>query len=84
MNGITRRKVIEICRADAIPVHERNYSLLEAYGAEEAFLTGTFGAQTPVFEIDGRAIGQRRAGPVFQRIRSLYRDLVERDCGPAG
>jgi branched-chain amino acid aminotransferase len=79
MNGITRQKVIDVCRANHIPVFERNYSLVDAYGAEEAFLTGTFGAQTPVFDIDGRAIGGRTAGPVFLRIRQLYKDLIRQE-----
>lgn len=79
MNGITRAKVIEICRDAGIPVFERNYSLVDTYGADEAFLTGTFGAQVPVFEIDGRAIGGRRAGPVFGRIRQLYREMIARE-----
>jgi len=57
MNGITRQKVIDLCRANEIPVFERNYSLVDTYSADEAFLTGTFGAQTPVVEIDGRQIG---------------------------
>ena len=81
LNGITRAKVIEVCRDAAIPVFERNYSLLEAYGAEEAFTTGTFGAQTPVVEIDGRTIGEGAPGPIFHRIRALYAELVRRDCG---
>ncbi|MEM7177847.1 MAG: aminotransferase class IV [Pseudomonadota bacterium] len=81
MNGITRGHVISLCRENGIPLREKNYSLLEAYGADEAFLTGTFGAQTPVFEIDGRRIGAAEPGPVFTRIRSLYKDLITRDCG---
>ena len=76
MNGITRQKVIDVCRADGIPVFERNYSLVDTYGADEAFLTGTFGAQTPVSEIDGRPIGSGVMGPVTSRIRALYKDLV--------
>ena len=76
MNGITRQKVINICRALGIPVFERNYSLVDTYGADEAFLTGTFGAQTPVFEIDGRQIGSGAPGPVFSRIRSAYKALI--------
>ena len=80
MNGVTRRKVIELCRQDGIPIHERNYSLVDAYAADEAFLTGTFGAQTPVAAIDGKAIGADGGkGPLFHRIRSLYRDLVAAD-----
>ncbi|MEM1160767.1 MAG: aminotransferase class IV [Pseudomonadota bacterium] len=76
MNGITRQKVIDVCRANGIPIRERNYSLVDTYGADEAFLTGTFGAQTPVFEIDGRVIGGAKPGPVFLRIRQLYKDLI--------
>lgn len=80
MNGVTRQKVIDLCRENGIPVREKNYSLYEAYGAEEAFLTGTFGAQTPVAEIDGKPIGDHRgAGPMTLRIRGLYKDLVARN-----
>lgn len=75
MNGVTRQKVIEVCRADGIPVFEKNFSLYEAYGAEEAFLTGTFGAQTPVADIDGKKIGDGTA-PVTARIRDLYKQLI--------
>ncbi|MBO9463819.1 D-amino acid aminotransferase [Tropicibacter sp. R15_0] len=76
MNGITRQKVIDLCRTNDIPVFERNYSLVDTYGADEAFLTGTFGAQTPVSEIDGRQIGNGEAGPVTLRLRALYKELV--------
>ena len=80
MKGITRQKVIDLCRANDIPVFERNYSLVDTYSADEVFLTGTFGAQTPVFEIDGRVIGGAKAGPVFHKIRKLYKDLILQDA----
>ena len=76
MNGITRQKVIDLCRQNAIPVFERNFSLVDTYAADEAFLTGTFGAQTPVGSIDGRTIGSGDIGPMTQRIRALYKTLV--------
>ena len=75
MNGVTRQKVIDLCRAEGIPVFEKNYSLYEAYSADEAFLTGTFGAQTPVASIDGKPIGDG-ARPVTTRIRDAYKALV--------
>ncbi|MDX8353127.1 D-amino acid aminotransferase [Cognatiyoonia sp. IB215182] len=78
MNGITRQKVIDLCRANDIPVFERNFSLVDTYSADEAFLTGTFGAQTPVGSIDGRAIGTGQLGPMTARLRDLYKDLVAR------
>ena len=76
MNGITRAKVIDLCRANAIPVFERNFSLVDTYNADEAFLTGTFGAQTPVGSIDGRQIGTGQMGPVTAKIRDIYKQLV--------
>ena len=79
MNGITRQKVIDVCHAAGIPILQKNFSLVEAYGADEAFLTGTFGAQTPVGEIDGRQIGAGTLGPVTTKIRTLYKALVEAD-----
>ena len=78
MAGITRAKVIECCRRAGIPVFEKNFALAECYGASEAFLTGTFGAQTPVGEIDGRRIGDGTT-PMMDRIRELYMELVRED-----
>lgn len=83
MNGVTRQKIINLCRANDIPVFERNYSLFDTYGADEAFLTGTFGAQTPVAEIDGKPIGNKKgAGPMTQRLQALYKELITKECRP--
>jgi branched-chain amino acid aminotransferase len=79
MNGITRQKVIDLCRANDIPVYERNFSLVDTYGADEAFLTGTFGAQTPVSAIDGRQIGTGEMGPMTERLRALYKTLIQKE-----
>jgi branched-chain amino acid aminotransferase len=80
MNGITRQKVINLCKANNIPVFEKNFSLVETYSADEAFLTGTFGAQTAVSQIDGRQIGTGSAGQVTEKIRALYKSLIEETC----
>ena len=80
MNGVTRQKVIDLCRHNDIPVFERNFSLYQAYGADEAFLTGSFGAQTPVFEIDGKTIGSGDR-PVTARIQALYKTLILQNTG---
>lgn len=76
MNGVTRQKVIDLCRVNDIPVFEKNFSLYEAYGADEAFLTGTFGAQTPVASIDGKEIGSGDT-PITRRIQKLYKTLIQ-------
>ncbi|MCB1421919.1 MAG: aminotransferase class IV [Nitratireductor sp.] len=80
MNGVTRQKVIDLCWENDIPVFERNYSLFDAYAADEAFLTGTFGALTRVSMIDGKMIGPEDGpGPVTLRLRKLYAELVARN-----
>jgi len=76
--GITRANVLRICRDHGIPAYEKDFSLTEVYGAEEAFVTGTFAGVAPVIEVDGRSISSGR-GPMVERLQGLYLDLIERD-----
>ena len=76
LNGITRRLVIELCRANDIPVHERDFSLTDVYSADEAFVTGTFGSLTPVTEVDGRMIGTGERGELTSRLSAFYKEAV--------
>lgn len=78
LGGITRGNVIRICREEGIPVFEKNFSLTEVYGADEAFVTGTFAGVVPAHTIDGRRITNGR-GPMVERLQRLYKSLVERD-----
>ena len=79
LGGITRANVLAICREHGIVAQERPFSLTEVYGAEEAFVTGTFAGVVPVREVDGRVLGDGRRGPVVERLQGLYRALVARD-----
>jgi branched-chain amino acid aminotransferase len=78
LNGITRRMVIELCKTGGIPVSERAFSLTDVYGADEAFVTGTFGGLTPVVEVDGRRIGSGARGEMTARLSELYAEAVVR------
>lgn len=78
LGGITRANVIRVCREEGIPVFEKNFSLTDVYGADEAFVTGTFAGVVPVTEVDGRKLTAAR-GPMVERLQSLYRDLMDRD-----
>ncbi len=78
LGGITRGNVIALCRENGIPVFERNFSLTDVYGADEAFVTGTFAGVVPAHTIDGRVLSQGR-GPMVERLQTLYRILIERD-----
>ena len=76
--GITRANVLKLCRENGITAREKNFSLTEAYAAQEAFVTGTYAGIAPVVEIDGRMISAGR-GPVVERLQQLYLRLIERD-----
>ena len=79
MNGITRGNLLRICREQGIPCYEKNFSLFDVYGADEAFVTGTFGGVTPVTQVDGRMIGVGEYGPISRRLSEYYHDLIERE-----
>lgn len=77
MNGITRLKVIELCKANNIPIFEKNFSLVDVYSSQEAFITGTLGSLTQVLTIDGRSIGESKNGwPISNMLRELYTNLL--------
>jgi branched-chain amino acid aminotransferase len=76
MNGITRGKVLEVSRQQGRPTFEKDFSLFDVYGADEAFVTGTFGGLTPVTAVDGRVIGSGQAGPITRALREGYYALV--------
>ena len=77
MNGITRLKVIEICKNNKIPIYEKNFSLVDVYSSQEAFITGTLGSLTQVTNVDDRLIGNMDHGwPVTEKLRKLYKDLI--------
>ncbi|KAH6983400.1 aminotransferase class IV [Ilyonectria sp. MPI-CAGE-AT-0026] len=79
MQGITRQRTIDVCRANGIVVRELDFSLTEVYGADEAFCTGTFPSQIHVVEVDGRQIGDGKRGAITEKIQQLYMELVKRD-----
>ena len=78
--GITRGHVIALCREHGIAVEERDVTLAEVHGAEEAFVTGTYGGVTPVATLDGRRIGTTPPGPLTRRLETLYRARLREEC----
>ena len=76
MNGITRGAIIEVCAQNGITCKQKNFSLFDVYGADEAFVTGTFGGVTPVVKVDGRMIGNGQRGDITSRLSILYEELI--------
>src|SRR5881397_1808719 len=77
LGGITRYVAVEVAREAGIPALERDFSLTDVYGADEAFVTGTFAGIVPVREVDGRVLTGPR--PMVERLEKLYADRVSRD-----
>lgn len=80
LGGITRGNVVALCAQNGIPVLQKNFSLTDVYGADEAFVTGTFAGLAPVREIDGRIIGDGERGPMVEQLQQLYLEMLEREC----
>ncbi len=77
MNGITRKKVISICKDNKIPIFKKNFSLVDVYSADESFVTGTLGSITSVSEIDGRKIEDKSKHKITEKLQSLYLQLIK-------
>jgi branched-chain amino acid aminotransferase len=70
--GITRATVIEICAAEKIRCLETDLSLVDVYGADEMFCTGTMGELAGIVKLDSRTIGSGKVGPMTKRLSELY------------
>jgi len=83
LGGITRGNIIRACRENNIAIHEKRFSLVDVYGADEAFVTGTFAGLVPVTEVDGRQIGDGSSasttGPLTGKLQGLYKEMAVRD-----
>ncbi len=85
--GITRGNIISLCKDLGIPVFEKQFSLYDVYGADEAFVTGTFAGTTPVRIIDGRPVRNplstdewQGAGPITRKLSDAYKALAKREA----
>jgi branched-chain amino acid aminotransferase len=76
LNGITRGLVVELAREAGMQSLEHDFLLDDVYSADEAFVTGTFGALTPVGSVDGHVIGDGKLGPVTQKLTDLYQRAI--------
>ena len=79
LEGITRRHIMTMAGDLGIPVNERSIDRTELYMADEVFLCGTGAQLAPVVEVDRRAIGSGKVGPITRRLHNLYFAAVRGD-----
>lgn len=75
--GVTRATVKDVAAAEGLKLEERAFTLAEAFGAREAFVTSATNTVMPVVSIDARKVGDGRPGPVVHRLRSRFHELAE-------
>ena len=74
LHGITRAAVLRFALEVQMKIEERPFTIEEAQGADEAFITSASTFVMPVVEIDGAAVGAGTPGPVAARLREIYLD----------
>lgn len=80
LKGITRENVLTLADEEGLKAYQKDFSLTEVYGADEAFVTGTFAGLMPVGIVDGRTIGSGTRGPITEMLQQRYAALIEREC----
>ncbi|MFE8698226.1 D-amino-acid transaminase [Cytobacillus sp. FJAT-53684] len=81
LNGITRQKVLGICRNNDIPFAETTFTLEDLKNADEIFLSGTTVEVTPIIEIEGKKVGAGTVGPLTKKLQILFEGEIEKECG---
>ncbi len=77
LNGITRDTICHFAAELGLPLREKRITRDEVYIADEAFFTGTAAEVTPIREVDNRAIGAGRRGPITEQLQQMYFDQVQ-------
>jgi D-alanine transaminase len=78
LGGITRMTLLDVIKAESLPIEERQFSLEEAFQAREAFITGATTLVMPVDKIDTRPIGNGVPGPIALRLRARFHAFAAR------
>ncbi|MEX1107538.1 MAG: D-amino-acid transaminase [Dongiaceae bacterium] len=76
LSGITRKRLIAVAADKGYALEQRAFSVAEAQGAQEAFITSSTSLVLPVASIDGKPVGTGRAGPLALALRQAYLDFV--------
>ncbi|EWG10590.1 D-amino-acid transaminase [Cytobacillus firmus] len=81
LNGITRRKIKEICRENGIALKESAFTKEDLLAADEVFMSSTSAEITPITEIEGKPVGNGSPGLITNKLQNLFEEAIEKQCG---
>lgn len=81
LNGITRRKINEICRENGVSLEESAFTKDDLLDADEVFMSSTSAEITPIIEIEGKPVGNGSPGPITNKLQNLFEEAIEKECG---
>lgn len=77
LNGITRQKILELCKELGLTVHEKTYTVADLLAADEVFITATKLDVIPIIKIGEHVIGEGGPGKVTKRILNRFRLVID-------
>lgn len=81
LNGITRQKIIQLCKENEIEVLEESFTIEDLIDADEVFLSSTTAEVMPIISINNVPVGNGEIGPVTRNLQKLFKDAIETECG---
>ena len=75
--GCTRKAVVKLAEERQLRIEERPFSVEEALGAKEAFITSASVFVQAVTSIDGKKVANGKPGPMTDRLREIYIDFAK-------
>jgi len=76
--GVTRGKIIQLCKSNQIPVFEKDFSIEDVLTSDEAFVTGTFAGVIPVTRLDNKLIGNGKRGEITKKLFDFYKSKINK------
>ena len=83
LDGVTRRAILNLCIEQGLPCREVRFPKEYLYEADEVFVSSSLKEVLPVLDLDGKKIGDGKAGPVTRKLRDAFDDLVRRELSLA-
>lgn len=81
LNGITRQKIIQLCKENGIELEEKAFSIEDLIDADEVFLSSTTSEVTPITSVNNVPVKEGKVGEITKKLQGLFVDAILGECG---